>query len=65
MNVTVAKAGAVANRIDELKARHAVLETEIEDEEKRPLPNSFVLTQLKREKLRIKDELALLAKGAA
>ena len=65
MNVTVAKAGAVANRIDELKACHAALETEIKDEAKRPRPDDLKLQRLKRKRLKVKDELALLVKGAA
>jgi len=41
-----------------LEARHAALEQEIHDEEARPLPDQAHLTELKREKLKIKEEIA-------
>lgn len=42
----------------ELEARHAALERDIDDEANRPLPDQARLTGLKREKLRIKEEIA-------
>ena len=45
-------------RLDALRVKHATLEKEIEDETHRPLPDEIRLTELKREKLRIKDEMA-------
>ncbi len=45
-------------RIDSLRFKHAHLEQEIEEEVHRPLPDELRLTELKREKLRIKDEMA-------
>jgi len=45
------------DRVESLKARHALLEREIDDEAHRPLPNQIHVTQLKREKLRIKEEI--------
>ncbi len=42
---------------DALKDRHASLETRIEDEDHRPRPDSQILTRLKVEKLRVKEEL--------
>jgi len=47
--------------VESLRSKHAHLEQEIDDELHRPLPDQSVLTRLKREKLRIKDEMARLA----
>ena len=44
-------------QIEKLKADHAGLEQEIEDELSRPYPDDQHLADLKRQKLRIKDEL--------
>lgn len=41
-----------------LSARHAELEAEIHEEMKRPQPDTGRLQALKRQKLRIKEELA-------
>ena len=51
---------SVVERIESLRARHAALERTIHDEEVRPHPDEDVLTDLKKKKLRIKDELAVL-----
>ena len=45
------------DRIVALKLQHAALEREISDENARPLPNHDTIADLKRQKLRIKDEL--------
>jgi len=45
-------------RIAALKAKHQALEEKIQEEEARPHPDEVVLHQLKREKLRVKDEIA-------
>ena len=42
---------------DALRERHAELEHLIEEEENRPLPDHTVVHSLKRQKLKIKDEL--------
>ncbi len=52
-------------RVASLKARHAGLECSIEAEAERPRPDDVVISQMKREKLRIKDELAILLSSAA
>jgi hypothetical protein len=44
--------------IDSLKSKHAELESMIDEEEKRPSPDDARIHELKREKLRIKDQLA-------
>ncbi len=44
-------------RIYSLRDKHASLERAIEEESERPYPDDFRLSQLKREKLRIKDQI--------
>ncbi len=48
-------------RIRELNARHHNLETAIESELKRPLADTYRITTMKKEKLRLKDEIAALS----
>jgi hypothetical protein len=48
------------DRIEELKEKHASLERAIDEESRRPLPDQAAIHDLKRQKLRIKDEIALL-----
>ena len=43
-----------------LEAHHAALERKIADENHRPLPDQVHLTELKREKLKVKEEIALI-----
>ncbi|MFQ5764588.1 MAG: YdcH family protein [Rhodospirillales bacterium] len=45
-------------RIDALKTKHQALEAAIEEENNRPQPDDFQIASLKKQKLRIKDELA-------
>jgi hypothetical protein len=40
-----------------LEAKHAGLEARIEEENQRPLPDTETLHRLKKEKLRIKEEM--------
>jgi hypothetical protein len=44
--------------LEALKTKHADLEARIADEERRPHPDDEVIHDLKKQKLRIKDELA-------
>jgi hypothetical protein len=44
-----------------LKEKHAGLEDLIRQEEMRPLPDTGLITQMKRQKLRLKDEMMELA----
>ena len=44
-------------RLDSLRIKHAELETAIENEVHRPHPDDARLVELKREKLRIKEEM--------
>jgi hypothetical protein len=44
-------------RIEALKEKHAALERAIEEENTHPQPNNDMISGLKRQKLRIKDEI--------
>jgi hypothetical protein len=46
--------------VDSLRAKHARLEQQIDEEQHRPLPDSTVLVKLKREKLRLKEAITRL-----
>jgi len=46
-----------SDRIRSLQAKHAKIDIELSHEEARPMPNDGVVATLKREKLRIKDEM--------
>ncbi len=48
-------------RVAALKAKHQALDDRIHREEQRPHPDESTLHQLKREKLRIKDEMSGIA----
>lgn len=50
------------HRIDALKTRHQQLEAAIENENARPHPDETEILSLKKEKLRIKDEIHTLAR---
>ncbi len=51
---------AIEARIRELGVRHRTLERAIEDETCRPAADATRLTELKRQKLRLKEELETL-----
>ena len=56
---------ALEAHVAELTDKHRALEQKIENELARPSTDSIVISELKREKLRIKDELERLkAEGA-
>lgn len=44
-------------RVETLNARHAQLDAKLAEERQRPLPDAVRLTKLKREKLKLKEEL--------
>jgi uncharacterized protein len=48
---------AVSSHLASLAAKHAQLESQIAAENQRPYPDSSVLAQLKKEKLKLKDEM--------
>ena len=43
---------------EELTSKHAALAAQIDEEEHRPAPDMIKIHELKKEKLRLKDELA-------
>lgn len=49
---------ATAQHLELLKMKHADLEAKIADEEGRPHPDDEIIHELKKQKLRIKDQLA-------
>lgn len=51
---------SLQDRIEELRARHRSLEEALGLEISRPLPNPDTITDLKRQKLRIKDTIVQL-----
>jgi hypothetical protein len=53
----------VQARIETLKDRHADLEARIASEDRRPAPNSETMSLLKREKLRLKEEMVRLTES--
>jgi len=55
---------AIESRIRELDLRHQTLERAIMDEASRPAGNDFRVMELKRQKLRLKEELENLRVGA-
>ena len=46
------------HNLDSLKAKHAALEHAIQEENNRPHPDDNLITDLKRQKLKIKDQIA-------
>ncbi|GBD43159.1 hypothetical protein HRbin40_00625 [bacterium HR40] len=48
---------ALQDHVESLRAKHAHLETLIDEELHRPLPDQARLSRLKKEKLRIKEQL--------
>jgi hypothetical protein len=51
--------------VESLRDKHALLEQQIDAELHRPLPDQLLLSRLKREKLKIKDEMVRLGNGAS
>ena len=52
---------AFAAHVDQLAQKHASLEQAISQENQRPCPDELRLVELKKEKLRIKDEINRLS----
>ena len=55
---------SLQDRIESLKVRHAALDSAIHMEARRPLPDEAQIAELKRQKLRIKDELTRWSVGS-
>lgn len=49
--------------VDSLRTKHAHLEAMIDEELHRPLPDQATVTRLKKEKLRLKEEIERLRVG--
>lgn len=43
--------------VEALESKHAAIQSQIDTEERRPNPDDILLHQLKKEKLRLKDEM--------
>lgn len=48
-------------RMDSLRDRHLTLDEQLKTEIQRPLPNAEEISRLKREKLKLKDEIVRLS----
>ncbi len=46
--------------VDELKRKHADLDNQLGEEIQRPHPDQVIISQIKREKLKVKDAIASL-----
>ncbi len=55
---------SMQDHIVALKQKHATLDSALERENLRPHPDEVVIHDLKREKLKIKDEIANLSEAA-
>ena len=53
----------LAPRLRALEQRHAVLESRIAAEDNRPRPDAEQLSRLKKEKLRLKEEMERIRRG--
>ena len=51
---------SLQGRIEELTKRHAKLDEKISEEQKRPASDDIRLQDLKRQKLRLKEEIGML-----
>jgi hypothetical protein len=51
---------SMETNVDELKQIHADLDNRLSAETQRPNPDQVIITQIKREKLKVKDALASL-----
>ena len=52
---------ASEDRIEALRSKHLALDTEIKLENQRPAPDDSLIAKLKKEKLKLKDEMNRLA----
>ena len=50
----------MSTEIEELKARHAELEQELDAEASKPFPDRTAVANIKKQKLKIKDRIARL-----
>jgi hypothetical protein len=52
---------AFEDRIEALRMKHHALEEELDHENQRPAPDDAAIARMKKEKLRLKDEIERLA----
>ncbi len=52
------------SHIEQLREKHSLLDKAITDEAHRPVPDTVKMTSLKRQKLRIKDEIVRMQSEA-
>lgn len=52
---------SLSTHLDQLKQKHEALSKHIEDEQRRPGSDDLQITELKKEKLQIKEEIERLA----
>lgn len=50
--------GAASSHLNALQSKHAGLEARLHDEMARPVPDAAMIQQLKKQKLRLKEEIA-------
>ncbi len=55
---------SMAGHLDSLKRKHGVLEEKIADVSARPMPDQSQVTMLKREKLRLKEQIEKIEASA-
>ncbi len=48
---------SIVKHLEALKAKHEALDFEIEQESNRPLPDQSLISNLKKQKLKIKEEM--------
>lgn len=49
---------AASPHVNALQSKHAGLEAQLRDEQARPVPNAGMVQQIKKQKLRLKEEIA-------
>ena len=49
---------SIEKHLEALEAKHAALDVALEEESARPLPDQTKISELKRQKLKIKEEIA-------
>ena len=54
---------SVTSHLQELKRKHAVLSEQVESDERNPSTDTLVITELKKQKLRLKEEIARLSQA--
>ncbi|MBF0269906.1 MAG: YdcH family protein [Alphaproteobacteria bacterium] len=52
---------SIEDRLESLRTKHAALEAALENETHRPSPDDVQIHELKRQKLRLKDEMHRLS----